>query len=235
MGENSLRGDKKYMQQGFQKYIIVFILTCGIFASGWYLSSYINNKKINQIKDIQNKIAIDILSSETQFALLEELSCQDVDNSILSKEIADLAGKITYSEQNVGNQEEVQLLKKQYTILQVKDFLLSKRIRERCGEKTNTIFYFYGNKDTCVDCVKQSYVLDALREKYPEVRIYSFDYNLDLSTIKALTSIYKIQNNLPELVVNGKTVSGFKTVDELEILLPKELTAPVKKTVKIQP
>lgn len=132
--------------QGFQKYIVVFLITCGIFASGWYLSSYINNKKINQIKDIQNKIAVDILSSETQFALLEELSCQDVDNSILSKEIADLAGKISYSEQNVGNQSEVQLLKKQYTILQVKDFLLSKRIRERCGEKTNTIFYFYATK-----------------------------------------------------------------------------------------
>lgn len=218
--------------QGFQKYIVVFLITCGIFASGWYLSSYINNKKINQIKDIQNKIAVDILSSETQFALLEELSCQDVDNSILSKEIADLAGKISYSEQNVGNQSEVQLLKKQYTILQVKDFLLSKRIRERCGEKTNTIFYFYGNKDACVDCEKQSYVLDALREKYPDVRIYSFDANLDLSTIRALTSIYKIRGTLPELVVNGKTVSGFQTVEAIEKMLPKELITPVKKPVQ---
>lgn len=212
----------------------MFVITCGIFASGWYLSSSINNKKINQIKDIQNKIAVDILSSETQFALLEELSCQDVDNSVLSKEIADLAGKISFSEQNVGNQEEVEFLKKQYTILQVKDFLLSKRIRQRCGQKTNTIFYFYGKKDACEDCVKQSYVLDALREKYPEIRVYSFDYNLDLSTIKALTSIYKIQNTLPGLVINGKTMSGFKTVEELEVLLPKELTAPTKKVIKTQ-
>lgn len=215
--------------QGFQKYVVVFIITCGIFASGWYLSSYINTKKINQIKDIQNKIAIDILSSETQFALLEELSCQDVDNSILSQEIADLASKINYSEQNVGNQEEVQLLKKQYSILQVKDFLLSKRIRERCGEQTNTIFYFYGNTETCTECVKQSYVLDAIRAKYPEVRVYSFDYNLDLSTVKALTSIYKIQNSLPGLVVNGKTMSGFKSVEELEAFLPKSLLLEAQK------
>ncbi len=218
--------------KGFQKYFFVFLITCGIFAVGWYLSSYVNNQKINEIKDIQNKIAIDILSSETQFSLLEELSCQDVDNSILSQEIATIAEKLSYSEQNVGAKTEIELLKKQYTILQVKDFLLSKRIGERCKQTITSIFYFYGNKDACTDCEKQSYVLDAIREKYPSVRVYSFDYNLDLSTIKALTSIYKIQNTLPGLVVQGKTISGFKTVEELESLLPKELTSPVKPAAK---
>ncbi len=218
--------------KGFQKYFFVFLVTCGIFAVGWYLSAYVNNKKINQIKDIQNKIAIDILSSETQFALLEELSCQDLSNSVLSKEIATIADKISYTEQTTGNRDEVELLKKQYTILQVKDFLLTKRIAERCKQKINTIFYFYGNRDACNDCVKQGFVLDAIREKYPGVRVYSFDHNLDLSTIKALNSIYKIQNSLPSLVVNGKTVSGFKTVEELEALLPKELTNPQKTTTK---
>ncbi|HRH24878.1 MAG TPA: hypothetical protein PLQ20_00870 [Candidatus Paceibacterota bacterium] len=218
--------------KGFQKYFFVFLVTCGIFAVGWYLSSYVNNKKINQIKDIQNKIAIDILSSETQFSLLEELSCQDLSNSVLSKEIATIADKISYTEQTTGNRDEVELLKKQYTILQVKDFLLTKRIAERCKQKINTIFYFYGSKDACSECVKQGYVLDALREKYQALRVYSFDYNLDLSTIKALNSIYKIQNTLPSLVVNGKTVSGFKTVEELESLLPKELTSPQKAVTK---
>lgn len=218
--------------KGFQKYFFVFLVTCGIFAVGWYLSSYVNNKKINEIKDIQNKIAVDILSSETQFALLEELSCQDVDNSILSQEIATIAEKLSYSEQNVGAKDEIELLKKQYTILQVKDFLLSKRIAERCKQTITSIFYFYGNKDACTDCEKQSYVLDAIRQKYPSVRVYSFDYNLDLSTIKALTSIYKIQNTLPGLVISGKTVSGFKTVEDLETLLPKEITTPPKTPVK---
>ncbi len=218
--------------KGFQKYFFVFLITCGIFATAWYLSAYVNNKKINEIKDIQNKIAIDILSSETQFSLLEELSCQDLDNSILSQEIATIADKISYSEQNVSATDEVELLKKQYTILQVKDFLLSKKIAQRCGQKIATVFYFYGNKDACSDCVKQSYVLDALREKYPPLRIYSFDYNLDLSTIKALTSIYKVNGDLPALVIQGKTLSGFKTVEELEKLLPKELMTPPKTTTK---
>ena len=218
--------------KGSQKYFFVLLITCGIFATGWYLSSYVNNKKINEIKDIQNKIAIDILSSETQFSLLEELSCQDLNNSILSQEISTIADKINYSEQNVNAKDEVELLKKQYTILQVKDFLLSKRISDRCKQKIHTVFYFYSNKDTCTDCEKQSYVLDALRQEYPTLRVYSFDYNLDLSTIKALKSIYKIGDTLPGLVIDGKTVSGFKTVDEIQKVLPKDFTMPPKVPVK---
>ncbi len=208
--------------EGWKKYIFVLVLTCGVFAISWYVSSYFNQRKISEIRDIQNKIATDILSSETQYSLLEELSCNDINSSIISDELATLADRITYSEQSVSAQEEILLLKKQYTILQVKDYLLKKRVSERCKTPFITIFYFYGNKDACEDCVKQGYVLDAVRQKYSELRTYSFDYNLDLSTIRALRSIYKIPEPLPVLVINGKTFSGFKTIEEVEALLPKE-------------
>ena len=217
----------------WSKYIFVFLLTCGIFAASWYLSAYFNQKKITEIRSIQDKVAIDLMSSETQFDLLEEMSCQDIGNSVLNQELASLAGRISYSEQNVGAAEEIRLLKQQYTILQVKDFLLSKRIGERCKKTPVTILYFYGDKDACTDCVKQGYVLDALREKYPDVRVYSFDYELDSSTVRALNSIYKVTGNLPALVVDGKkTINGFRTLEQIEALLPKSITNPPKELVK---
>ena len=45
------------------------------------LSNYFGNKKIDQLKTIQDKISIDILSSETQFSLLSELSCKNISDS----------------------------------------------------------------------------------------------------------------------------------------------------------
>jgi hypothetical protein len=104
----------------------------------------------------------------------------------------------------------------------VKDFLLRKRISERCKTPLITVLYFYGTGEGCPDCTKQGYVLDAAREKYSDLRIYSFDYNLELSTIRAMKSIYKVSNPLPSLVVNGKTYAGFKTLEQLEALLPKD-------------
>lgn len=209
---------------GFRKYIYVFFITCILFMTAWYASAYFNSRKLDEVKNIQNKVAVDILSSETQFTLLQELSCPDLQGSVFSTEISTLADKISYAEQNLSDSEEIDLLKKQYTILEVKDFLLAKRVGERCKQAPTTILYFYGKKDTCEDCVKQGYVLDAIRAEYPTVRVYSFDYNLDLSTIKALVKIYKIGDSLPTLVINGKTYNGFQSLEQVKSLIPKSVT-----------
>ena len=54
----------------WKKYLIVFFITVGLFATAYYLSEYFGGKKVEELKSIQDKIAIDILSSETQFSLL---------------------------------------------------------------------------------------------------------------------------------------------------------------------
>ncbi len=206
---------------GWKKYFFVLVLTCGVFAVSWYVSSTFNQRRIAEMRDIQQKIATDILSSETDFSLLQELSCDAINQTITSEELASLASRISFTEDSLGT-EQVELLKKQYTLLQVKDFLLRKRISERCKTPLTTVLYFYGTGEECKECTKQGYVLDATREKYSELRIYSFDYNLELSTIRALRSIYKVSEPLPSLIINGKTYAGFKTLEEIEALLPKE-------------
>lgn len=213
------------------KYIFVFLLTCGIFVASWYLSTYFNQKKLGEIRAIQERVATSISASETDFSLLQELSCQDLGKVITSDELNELAGKISFSEQNVGSQSEVAALKYQYTILEVKDYLLKKRISERCHTPFYTILYFYGTENNCEACTRQGYVLDSIHTVYPDINIYSFDYNLDLSTIEALKRIYKVPDTLPVLVINGKTTSGFKTVEDIEKILPTVLTKS-KSTVK---
>ncbi len=217
------------MKGKWSKYFFVLVLTCGVFAVSWYVSSSFNERRLAEMRDIQQKIATDILSSETDFSLLQELSCEDINRSLTSEELGSLASRITFSEEAIGA-EQIDLLKKQYTLLQVKDFLLKKRVSERCKTPFTTIIYFYGTAEACADCARQGYVLDAARAKYPELRIYSFDYNLDLSTIRALRSIYKVTVPLPALVVNGKTNTGFKTLEELETLLPKDFIQRAKDT-----
>jgi hypothetical protein len=83
------------------------------------------------------------------------------------------------------------------------------------------VLYFYTTESNCAECTKQGYVLTALREKYPEFRVYSFDYNIDLSAVKTLISIYDVEDTkLPAMVINGKLVTGFKNVEEVEKMLP---------------
>lgn len=211
------------------KYFVVLLLTAGIFTISWYVSVYFNQRRIVEIRDVQQKVATDILSTETDFSLLQELSCDEISRSTTSEELAKLADRISFTEQSVQG-DQIDVLKKQYTLLQVKDFLLKKRISERCKTPLSTVLYFYATDKECDDCNKQGYVLDAIRGERPEVRVYSFDYNLDLSTIKALRSVYKIGDTLPALVVNGKTYSGFQSLEQLRAILPKQ--AGTLKTAK---
>lgn len=205
----------------WKKYVIVFFITSTIFISGLWLSSYFNSQKIDQLKVIESKISLDLMSSETQFNLLAEISCKEISNTVLSSELNSLADKISYSENNIGVENvDVISLKKYYSLLEIKDYLLMKKITERCGEKSIFILYFYKN-DNCQECTKQGYVLTGLHEKYPNLRVYSFDYNLDLSAIKAMISIYKVPDNLPAIVINGKVYSGFNSSEDIEKLIPE--------------
>lgn len=204
----------------WKKYLIVFFITLALFVTAGYLSNYFGNKKIEQLKSIQDKISIDILSSETQFSLLSELSCKNVSNQVLSSELGELGRKLEWGQDNLGNTDEVTYLKKYYSLLEIKDYLLVKKISARCGIKSAFVLYFYTTAENCSDCQKEGIVLTALREKYPELRVYSFDYSIDLSAVKAMLSIYKIEDTkLPALVVGDDVLTGFYSQEELESLI----------------
>ena len=211
----------------WKKYLIVFLITVTLFLTAIYLSNYFGNKKINQIKSIQDEIAINILSSETQFSLLSELSCKNVSESLLSVELDELGSKLEWGQENLGSTDEVSYLKKYYSLLQIKDYLLMKKISAGCKIKSAFILYFYTTAENCSECEKESLVLSSLRDKYPELRVYSFDYSTDLSAVKAMLQIYKIKDTeLPALVLDDELLTGFHSIEELE--------SRVKESFKLQ-
>jgi hypothetical protein len=209
-----------------KKYIFTFFLTAAIFATAFFASTFFSNKRVENVKFIQDNIAIDILSSETQFDLLKEVSCQNVSDSMLSPELSLLGDKLSHTENERGeSDQDIIYLKKYYSLLQVKDYLLSKKLADKCGARKKPVFiiYFYSNKGDCPECQKEGYVLTRLKEKYPELRVYSFDFNLQLSVIDSLKAIYRIETALPALVIEDEVYTGYKTVEDLEKLLPDTL------------
>lgn len=215
-------------QKDWVRYIVVLLITLTIFLSAIWLSSFVNDRKLSDIKNVQDKVSIDIMSSETQFQLLQGFSCKDVSASTLSSELNNLAEKISYSEQNIKKQDEVKDLKKYYTLLQIKDYLIMQKIKEKCNVPVVPVFYFYTTSDKCENCVKESAVLSKLRDEYPELRVYSFDYNLEVSPLQTLIRIFKVDDhNLPAIYMNDKLYTGFLGEEDIVKELP-ELTKYAK-------
>lgn len=215
----------------WKNYILSLLITLAIFGTAVLFSRYITNQKLSSLKETQDSIALDIMSSETQFSLLSELSCREVGQKTLSQELNSIAEKVEYSEKNINNKEEVSRLKKYYTLLQIKDFLLVRKITERCNKKMTSIIYVYTTADNCSECTRQGYVLTTLRQKYPDLRVYSFDYNVDVSALKALVGLYKIEDTkLPAIIINDEKVyTGFQSLEDIEKQIPDVVKAAKEK------
>jgi len=204
------------------KYLYTFVITALIFITAIYISDYFSNKKMAELKSMEDNMSLDILSSETQFSLLAEASCKNINDNTLSREVSQLGDKLSYTEEKIGaNDPAFQNLKINYFLLEIKDYLLMKEISNRCKDRPVFILYFYSNKGSCTDCQNEGYVLTKLHEMYPQIRIYSFDYDFNIPTIETLKSIYEIENKLPAMFINGKTIYGLKTIDEIKKIIPE--------------
>lgn len=203
--------------------LIAFGITALLFATVLGAVEYLNNARIAELGRIEDKIAIDTLSLETQFDLLAEAPCREIsEGSVLSTELNDLADKLSYTEERLGNDdEEVIKLKRQYTLLEIKDYLLMKRLSKECKNlKPVFVLYFYSNDDDCPSCAEAGFTLSYLRATYPELRVYSFDYHLDLGALTTLKTVLGIKPPLPAYVINGTAHNGLSSLSELEAQLP---------------
>lgn len=205
-----------------RKYLFAFLITAAIFATALFISNFLAQKRLADIKEIQDRLSLDILASETQSALLEEISCSQVNkNAPLTRELGDLADKLSVAEEVSGaNNPSVQNLKRQYFLLEIRDYLLMKSISEKCDFHPTFILYFYSNIGDCEDCQKMGFVLTALHDEFPDLRIYSFDYNMDMEAIHTLRGIYGLSPVLPAIVINGDPYYGFRPLDELVETVP---------------
>jgi len=206
--------------------LLALVITGAIIATVFYAISYLNQERIRELSSIEDQLATDTLSLETQFALLEDASCEDVaEGNILSQEVSSLGDRLTYTEQKLGSDnQEVLRIKKQYTLFQIRDYLLTKKIATACKDVDPTVvLYFYSNKNDCTDCDRASFALSYLREKYPSLRVYTFDYDLDLGALKTLISVEKVDPTFPAFVIEDELVYGFESLESFEKLFPKSL------------
>jgi len=216
----------------WQRYVITFLITAAIFATAFYVSARLDAERIAQVQNTEDKISTDILSIETQFDLLDQVSCEALEeNQVLPSEINSLAARLSATEESLGSDDEQVIeLKKQYSLLEIKDYLITKQVEERCGKGPTTVLYFYSNQGDCPSCTDAGYALDSMRETYPSLRVYSFDYDLNLGALRTLIAVQKVDGQLPAFVIDGKAVNGFTTLEAFEAEFPKGALATTTAT-----
>lgn len=211
----------------WRKYLFAFLITVLIFGTMLYASSSLDSRRIAELRSIENQISIDTLSLDTQFSLLESAPCENVNEGTeLSSGLNDLGTRLAATEGRLGSTDpEVIQLKQQYTLLEIRDNLITKRLAQACGTKPVTVLYFYSNAGDCANCDRAGYALSYLHDNFPNLKVYSFDYHLDVGALATLIALNKVKNDLPAFIIGGKPYYGFTSLADLEAEFPKNALA----------
>lgn len=213
--------------------LIALLITAAIIATVLYAVNFLNEQRVAELRAIEDQLATDTLSIETQYALLAEAPCEGLSESnAYTTELGGLGDRLAFAEERLGATDpEVLRLKERYTLLQIRDYLLTKRLAQTCGLKPVTALYFYSNvPGECADCDRAGYALSYLRQTYPSLRVYSFDYRLDLAALRTLIAIEKVNPVFPAFVIQGKRVNGFTELEDLVTVFPKGALVPATTT-----
>lgn len=204
--------------------LIALFITLALVGTVAYAINYLNQARIAELSAVEDQLSIDILSLDTQFSLLEAAPCDsNASSTTLISELANMGDHLSYAENQLGSDNaQVIRLKEKYSLLEIRDYLITKELAAACGgTKPATVLYFYSNEGDCTDCDNAGYALSYLRDTYPTLRVYSFDYNLDLGALKTFIAITKVKRDLPAFVINGKQYYGFTSLSDLEKQFPK--------------
>lgn len=204
-------------------YLFAGAITLGIFFLGLFLGLAIEGKRVNYIESVSRQQNLDFSSLQLQYAFIDQLS----------QEKNCLAVQKTF-EQNINNLEstrirlenfdrdatlnknELDILKNEYVLAQIKYWLLAERTRDLCGSDIISILYFFSDEEKCPDCDKQSFVLTYLKKRFKDrLLIFSFDSEFEQEQmVTLLKKTYSI-SSYPTIVIEGKPKNGFQSKEAI--------------------
>jgi hypothetical protein len=186
------------------KILLAFLIAGFLSLSGFLIGYSFSYLKYQEISLNQESIKYDLLKIELESNFLE--FCDKNILSRISEDLNEMGSIMAILEERWGKSDERILeQKKRYSLLEVQHFLNIKKFQKSCNESLNVIFLFYSNSGLYIDSGERigSMLTFIKEQKDEEVMIYSFDYDLDLSTIRVLKEVYNVTSP-NTLVINEK-------------------------------
>ena len=213
------------------KYALAGILTIVIFTMGLMLGLLVNEQKLNYIQQLSKTQSADYASLQFQFNYIENLETIDLttkercdvllatlENNL--KLLGPALDKIEAYEANSDTtNEDYIILKREYTIANLRYWILAEKSNTMCNTDSVSILYFYS--ENCHTCKDQGFVLSKLKKAFgDDLLVYPIDTNIPEPTIDVLRRQYKIYT-FPTLIINGKIIDTYQDKNSLlKIICP---------------
>ncbi|RMF55529.1 hypothetical protein D6745_02005 [Candidatus Woesearchaeota archaeon] len=210
-----------------KRYFLAFVLTVAVFLFGLLLGLVIEGKRVAYIEDKTKAQNLEFSSLQLQYQYIDQLSreenCEAVTKTFNEyiKTLEEARIRLeNYKEDATLRSQEFDLLWRDYTIAQLRYWLLAKRTKEICDEDYVTVLYFYSTKKECPDCEEQAFVLTYFKKLLKDkILIFALDSNFEQEPmISILKKTFEV-STYPTIVVQDEKFEGLVDKKELKEVL----------------
>jgi len=201
-----------------RRYMFTFFIIAIIFAFGFLLGFWAEDQKLDYLASATEDLKMDSLNFDVLEHLSTFASCDNFPEGFLNADLDKLENDLQAIEKgsNDPNGERLLYLKGYYSLLELKHWELLSYLNDRCDKDYKFVFFFYINsEEVCSDCITQGFILEKLRDKYDNVKVYSFDSRVEVPAVEVLRGIYGV-DQYPFTIVDGEVYKGFVDFDTLD-------------------
>lgn len=187
-------------------YLLAAVLTLVIILGGFGLNWIINAQREDAIQknllSMQSSMMESQLEMDYLIGFAGGCSLLEEGKKNIAKTLVETNRKLVQYNENAIGGAEIMRLKTDQSVLYVKYWLFTVKMKDICKTNVSTIMYFW---DISPESQQQGYVLDSVSERYgSSVLVVPLDYNFDLGIIRILSKQFNV-TKAPTIVINEKT------------------------------
>jgi len=211
--------------------VVAAVLTIIIFAVIYSTNIFLEGEREKTIKVKMDEILEDFEEIETVSYLMSLLSEKNDTQTcfVLKSELEYLESKLWSLDSRIKEYMQIsreftsdefyRREKRKLNRREIIQLSLLEKMRKICGYNQTVILYFYGECEKNKKCEQQGFVLTYINNLIdPEIAIFSFDADLNISSVNALIKLYNV-TDFPCVVIEGHTHCGLHDRDEMMDLL----------------
>jgi hypothetical protein len=205
-------------------YLTTFLLLILVFLAGVLFGRNLETGNSQRIADFMKDNELNTESYLTEQELINDFG---EDNCPLAKiriddlsvELGEIGRQLTIegAKEKLG-EDNFNFLKRKFHLMQIRTYVLFKKLIDECNISSNVILYYYSINDE--NSTEQGHVLDKIVTEY-DAKVFAIEYNYS-KELGFLESYYNIKKT-PSLVINYNYIheglTDYETVSK-EMAIP---------------